>query len=58
MEQAILRKWLKAGFMDHHGLYPTDAGVPQGGVASPVIMNLALNGLERIFPPIQSARSQ
>jgi RNA-directed DNA polymerase len=47
MEQAILRKWLKAGFMDKHVLYPTEAGVPQGGVASPVIMNLALNGLER-----------
>jgi RNA-directed DNA polymerase len=47
MDQAILRKWLKAGFMDKHILYPTETGVPQGGVASPVIMNLALNGLER-----------
>jgi RNA-directed DNA polymerase len=47
MDQAILRKWLNAGFMDKHVLYPTEAGVPQGGVASPVIMNLALNGLER-----------
>jgi RNA-directed DNA polymerase len=33
--------------MDKHILYPTEAGVPQGGVASPVMMNLALNGLER-----------
>jgi RNA-directed DNA polymerase len=41
MEQAILRTWLKAGFMDQHVLYPTEAGVPQGSVASPVIMNLA-----------------
>lgn len=32
--------------MDKHVLYPTQAGVPQGGVISPVIMNLALNGLE------------
>jgi RNA-directed DNA polymerase len=57
MDQAILRKWLKAGFMDKHVLYPTEAGVPQGGVASPVIMNLALNGLERhikdAFPKTQ-----
>ena len=44
MDQAILRQWLKAGFMDKHVLYPTEAGVPQGGVISPVIMNLALNG--------------
>jgi RNA-directed DNA polymerase len=47
MDQVILRKWLKAGFMDKHMLSPTETGVPQGGVASPVIMNLALNGLER-----------
>jgi RNA-directed DNA polymerase len=47
MDQAIVRKWLNAGFMDTHILYPTKAGVPQGGVASPVMMNLALTGLER-----------
>jgi RNA-directed DNA polymerase len=47
MEQAILRQWGKAGFLDHHGLSPTAAGVPPGSVASPVIMHLALNGVER-----------
>jgi RNA-directed DNA polymerase len=47
MDQAILRQWLNAGCMDKHILYPTEAGVPQGGVASPVMMNLALTGLER-----------
>jgi RNA-directed DNA polymerase len=44
MEQAILRQWFQAGCMDQHGLYPTAAGVPPGGVASPVIMHLALHG--------------
>ena len=47
MDQAILRKWLKAGCMDTHVRSPTEAGVPQGGVAAPVIMHLALNGMER-----------
>src|SRR5712691_8306732 len=47
MDQAMLRKWLKAGFVDKHVLHPTEAGVPQGSVASPVITKLALNGLER-----------
>jgi RNA-directed DNA polymerase len=47
MDKAILRKWLTAGFMDHSTLYPTEAGTPQGGVASPVLANLALDGLER-----------
>lgn len=57
MDRGILRKWLKAGFIDKHVLYPTEAGVPQGGVISPAIMNLALNGLERhikhAFPAFQ-----
>lgn len=46
MEKAILRQWLKAGFIDKHVLYPTEEGVPQGGIASPVIANLTLDGLE------------
>ena len=55
MDTAMLRKWLKAGFVDKHVLSPTEAGVPQGGIASPVIANLALDGLERLlrahYPP-------
>jgi RNA-directed DNA polymerase len=47
MDKTILHKWLKAGFMDHGTLYPTEAGTPQGGIASPVLANLALDGLER-----------
>ena len=49
MDRGMLHKWLKAGFMDKHVLYPTEAGVPQGGIASPVIANLALDGLERLL---------
>jgi RNA-directed DNA polymerase len=55
METAMLQKWLKAGFMEKHILYPTETGVPQGGIASPVIANLALDGLEKLlkahYPP-------
>jgi RNA-directed DNA polymerase len=46
MDHVILHKWLKAGFMDQGTLYPTEAGTPQGGIASPVFANLALDGLE------------
>jgi RNA-directed DNA polymerase len=49
MDRAMLQKWLKAGFIDKQVLYPTEAGVPQGGIASPVIANLALDGLERVL---------
>jgi RNA-directed DNA polymerase len=46
MDKRILRQWLKAGYIDLNGLHPTDAGTPQGGVISPVLANLTLDGLE------------
>jgi RNA-directed DNA polymerase len=49
MDRVMLRKWLKAGFIDKQVLYPTEAGVPQGGIASPVIANLVLDRLERLL---------
>jgi RNA-directed DNA polymerase len=48
MNKRILAKWLRCGFIDHGALYPTTAGVPQGGIISPVISNLVLDGLEAI----------
>ena len=45
-DKAVLGKWLKAGFLEGNTLHPTEAGTPQGGVISPVLMNLALDGLE------------
>ncbi len=47
MDRAILRKWLKAGYMEKQVLHATEEGTPQGGIISPVLANLALDGLER-----------
>ena len=49
MDRTILRKWLKAGFIDKNVLHPTEEGTPQGGVASPVLANLTLDGLEKLM---------
>jgi len=49
IDKAILRKWLKAGFIDESALHPTEAGTPQGGIISPVAANLTLDGLERVL---------
>jgi len=44
-----LSQWLKAGYMEKEILYPTESGSPQGGIISPVVANLALDGLEALL---------
>lgn len=41
-----VRGWLKAGIFENNEIFPSDAGTPQGGVASPLLANIALHGLE------------
>lgn len=48
-DKAILKKWLKAGFVYQNELFPTDAGTPQGGIISPVAANMTLDGLEAML---------
>ena len=47
MDRTVLRKWLEAGFVDKAQWFPTEAGTPQGGIASPTLANMVLDGLER-----------
>ncbi|MGH3925623.1 MAG: group II intron reverse transcriptase/maturase, partial [Pseudonocardiaceae bacterium] len=42
----MIKRWLTAGVMEHGWFTPTDEGSPQGGVISPLLMNVALHGLE------------
>lgn len=46
MEKQILRQWLRAGYIDEGTLFASTAGTPQGGIISPVIANMTLDGLE------------
>ncbi len=46
MDKVVLHKWLRAGYMENGIHYPTRKGVPQGGIISPTISNMVLDGLE------------
>jgi RNA-directed DNA polymerase len=48
MNKQLLAKWLRCGFIDRDTHHSTAAGVPQGGIISPVISNLVLDGLEAV----------
>ena len=49
METQVLQKWLKCGYVDTKQLFPTEEGTPQGGAISPTLMNMTLDGLERLL---------
>ncbi len=46
MDKRILHQWLKAGYMEKGQLFPTSKGTPQGGIISPILANLALDGMQ------------
>jgi len=48
MNKRVLSRWLPSGFLDRGTLLPTTAGVPQGGIISPVVSNMVLDGLETV----------
>jgi len=49
MDRSILTQFLKAGFVYKHHLNPTKAGTPQGGIISPILANMTLDGIESVI---------
>lgn len=44
-----IHRWLKAGVVELGHYTDTQAGTPQGGIISPLLANVALDGIERLF---------
>ncbi len=46
MDKRILRLWLNAKIIDGKSFFYSQTGTPQGGIISPVLANMVLDGLE------------
>jgi RNA-directed DNA polymerase len=58
MDKTILREWLEAGFMEKNVFHQTKEGTPQGGIASPTLANIVLDGLEEIVRAVSRKGSK
>jgi RNA-directed DNA polymerase len=54
----LVRRWLKAGYVQMGTLHQSEAGAPQGGVISPLLMNIALHGMENALGVRYDRRGQ
>jgi RNA-directed DNA polymerase len=45
--RGLIAQWLKAGVVEQGRFTPTERGTPQGGIASPLLLNVALHGMEQ-----------
>ena len=48
-DRKTLKKWLESGYIYKKKLFPTESGTPQGGIISPVLANMTLDGLEKLL---------
>lgn len=58
LPKRVLRQWLKSGYMDKEARFETDDGTPQGGIISPMLCNMALDGLENEVVPASRSRGR
>lgn len=58
MDSHVLRQWLKAGYMEKDAFFATEEGTPQGGIISPILANMALDGLQEMIMQVSPRGSK
>lgn len=56
--RGMVLRWLKAGVMEGGRFAPTEEGTPQGGVVSPLLLNIALHGMGEAAGAVEITKSR
>lgn len=54
--KTLIKQWLKAGYVERNQFHSTEEGTPQGGIVSPLLLNIALHGMETLLGTFQRHR--
>lgn len=49
LDKQILKEWIQSGYVNKNVLHSTKKGTPQGGVISPLLANITLDGLGKLL---------
>ena len=53
----LIKQWLKAGYVEAEVFQETESGTPQGGIISPLLANIALDGLDELVSKFEKTRT-
>jgi RNA-directed DNA polymerase len=53
----VIKQWLKAGYVEAEIFHSTHQGTPQGGIISPLLAKIALDGLEELLSQYKNSRT-
>jgi RNA-directed DNA polymerase len=56
--RGLIKQWLKAGYLEEGRYHDTPAGTPQGGVISPLLLNVALHGQEAALGVLHNTKGE
>jgi RNA-directed DNA polymerase len=52
----LIKQWLKAGYVESQIFHETESGTPQGGIISPLLANIALDGIDHLLAGFHKVR--